>query len=144
MTTLSRMPWHSPDHRETCGTRRWTSRFRKNRVNLEPAKGLEHFPGRFRKWLTANEFWSKSFIRSRFQLLIYSPRVDMRQRESTGLVETFWRRSDAEHLPTAIGSVGALLNGQHGDHAFISAARDWRPDHIAGVLGAGSRRALST
>lgn len=26
---------------------------------LEPAKGLEHSPGRFRKWLTANEFWSK-------------------------------------------------------------------------------------
>ena len=62
-----------------------------------PAEGIEHSPGRFRKWLAANEFWSKSLIRCRLQLKavpLGSPGFPWVQRRSTGLVETDWRRPD--------------------------------------------------
>ena len=38
-------------------------------------------------------------------------------------METNWRRSQYRALATAIGSVGALLNGQHGGLVSISAAK---------------------
>ena len=71
------------------------------------------------KWLTVNEFWSKSLIRRRFHRVGYSSLLLPIRLESTGLVETIWRRPDVGlvrrnwvqmALPTSSGPPAASVD----------------------------------
>ena len=56
------------------------------------AAGVEPQKHVFFKWLMAHEFWSKSLSHSYFLTALYPTHVVGSCRESTRVVETFWRQ----------------------------------------------------
>jgi hypothetical protein len=57
------------------------------------ASGVEPGRLRFSNWLMVNDFWSKVLILRRFHSLVHSTPFCTIRRDSTWVLETFWRRT---------------------------------------------------
>ena len=60
---------------------------------LVEAAGVETDGFDSAKWLMANVFWAKVLIRRRFHPFTLSTPFHSVRRDSTGVLETFWRRT---------------------------------------------------